>query len=136
MKTVINTESIKLIGLFEKITRARVKDFFDGETLIFVIEQGDIGKALGKNRFNVQKLKGMLKKNFRIIEFNENLLQFVINVFAPLKVHDIKEEEEIVIITPSDNKTRGYMIGRNAQNLRSYESIVKKYFNIKELKVI
>jgi len=40
------------------------------------------------------------------------------------------------VITPPDTQTRGYLIGREAVNLRGFEEIVKRYFEIKEIKVV
>jgi len=53
-----------------------------------------------------------------------------------LKVVDIKQEEKVVVLTAADTKTRGILIGRQAQNLRNFEKIVKKYFDIDEIKVV
>ena len=38
-------------------------------------------------------------------------------------------------IIPIDRKTRGFLIGKNASNLRFYEEITKKYFSIKKIKI-
>jgi hypothetical protein len=49
---------------------------------------------------------------------------------------EIAEEDGVFILTPVDLKTRGMLIGRNATNLRAFESIVQRYFPVKEIKVI
>lgn len=124
--------------LFEKITRARLKDcIISGEKIFFVVEKGDLRKALGPNKKNITRLEELLKKRVKVIEYTQNELQFTINVLAPLRVVNIKNEDGIVTITGPDQKTRGLMIGARAGNLRLFESIVQKYFpDIKELKVI
>ncbi len=128
---------MKFISLFESITRAAVKDCFElSERLVFIVKEGNIGKALGRGGSNVRRLEGMLKRKLRIIEFNENLLRFIQNVVYPSKVKDIVEEEGVVTITPPDSETRGYLIGRGAVNLNTTKEIVKRYFEIKEIKVI
>lgn len=138
MKTVYNTENIKLIGMFNNITKANVKELlFINEEPVFIINQGELGKALGKNKSNLFRIENLLKKKIKIVEYSESSLQFLLNLLFPIKVADLKEEDNIIFITPKDTKTRGFIIGRNAQNLRLYESIMKKYFpNIVELKVI
>ena len=128
---------MKFISLFETLTKADVKDCFEmGERLVFIVKEGNIGKALGKAGSNVKKLERMLKKRLRIIEFNPNLLQFIQNVVYPSKVKDINEEEGIVTITPPDSQTRGYLIGRGAVNLNGTKQIVKRYFDIINIRVI
>lgn len=128
---------IKFISMFESLTKASVKDcFMQGEKLVFIIKENQIGRALGKGGSNIKRLENTFKKKIKIAEFNPDLLQFIKNLVYPLQVKDIKEEEEVVIITPPDSKTRGYLIGRAAVNLRNTEDIVKRYFDIKEIKVV
>lgn len=127
---------MKFISLFESITAARLKDVIGGERLLFVVEEGEIGKAIGKNGMNVRRLENMLNKRIKIVEFNSDLLQFVRNLIYPLKAIDVKEENKLVTITGPDVKTKGLLIGRSSQNLRAYEDVVKRYFDIEEIKVI
>jgi N utilization substance protein A len=128
---------MKFISLFESLTKAEVKDCFEmGERLVFIVKEGNIGKALGKGGNNVRRLEEMLNKKLRIIEFNNDLLQFIQNVVYPLKAKDIVEEDGVITITPPDSLTRGYLIGRGAVNLNITKGIVKRYFEIKDIKVI
>jgi N utilization substance protein A len=130
-------DTIRYMNLFEKVTRARVKDcFFNKERLVFVINHGDIRKALGKNNVNIEKIERLLNRKIKIVEFNPDLLTFIRNLLMPLRCKDLRQEDDIVIITGPDTKTKGLMIGSKAQNLRATEEIVNKYFKIKEIKVI
>lgn len=131
-----NVDNIKLISLFEKITKARVKDLFMMSQPIFVVAEGDLRKALGNQNRNILRMEKLLNKKIKIIEYSSSLLQFVLNVIAPIKVADIKEENNKVIIVSKDTKSRGYLIGRAAEILRNNEKIVKKYYPIEEIRVI
>ncbi|MBW2991299.1 NusA-like transcription termination signal-binding factor [Candidatus Woesearchaeota archaeon] len=136
-KITFDTDMLKFMALFEKITHAKLKDcFFDRDKLVFLVDQGEMGKALGRNKTNIVKLEKMLKRKIKIVEFNPDRLQFITNYLAPLKITDIKEEGEIVIITGADTKTKGLMIGIKAQNLRNLEKVVGKYFKVEEIKVV
>lgn len=138
MKIKYDMNVMQFISMFESATGAQLHDcFMQDERIVFVVKQGQIGRALGKGGMNIRKLEDYLKKKIRIIEFNEDVLQFVRNAVHPLKIEEISEEEGIITIIPPDSKTRGYLIGRGAANLRSTESVVKRYFeNIKEIKVV
>lgn len=136
-KTVYDVEMIKLINLFEQVTRARVKDaFYIKELLTFVIYEGDMFKALGKNLENLHKMEAMLQKKIKLVEFNQDMIKFITNLLYPYKVREIKQDGKIITISDDDQKTKGLIIGAKAQNLRNYESIVKKYFDIEEIKVV
>ena len=136
-KISFDTDMLKFMALFEKVTHSKLKDcFFDRDKLVFLVDQGEMGKALGKNKTNLAKLEGLLKRKLKIVEFNENRLQFITNYLAPLKIVDIKEEDDVITITGPDTKTKGLMIGIKAQNLRNLEKIVSKYFTLEEIKVV
>lgn len=136
-KIKFDADSMKVISLFETITGASVKDCFDAEDgrLIIAVNEGEIGKAIGKGSVNVKKIENVLKKKVRIIEFSPDLEKFIRNVVYPLKVAEIAVEGGIAVLTAADHQTRGLLIGRSAQNLRGYETIVKRYFPVEELKV-
>ena len=136
-KTVYDVDMIKIINLFENVTKARVRDaFYLKEILTFVVFEGDMFKALGKNLANLHKIEDMLQKKVKIVEFNADIIKFITNLLYPYKVREILQEGKIVTIKDDDTKTKGLIIGAKAQNLRAYEGIVKKYFDIEEIKVV
>jgi transcription termination/antitermination protein NusA len=138
MKIKYDMETLQWMNLFEKVTKARIKDcFVHNEKIHFIVENGQLFKALGENKKNVTKLEDLLKKKVKVIEYSDDMLKFIVNVMAPLKCVDIKNDADIVTITGPDQKTKGLMIGARANNLRKFEGVVQKYFpNLKEIKVI
>ena len=137
-KIVYDSDLLKLMNLFEQITKSDLKDCFydDNGLLTFIVQEGEAGKAIGKKAVNVKNLEKMLNRKIKIVEFNPQLLQFVKNLIIPLKVEETAQEEKIVMLRSPDMNTKGLLIGRNAKNLRNTEKIVKKYFDIDEIKVI
>ncbi|MAE13269.1 NusA-like transcription termination signal-binding factor [Candidatus Woesearchaeota archaeon] len=131
-------DTIRFMSLFEKITRAKLKDtFFLKEKLVFVVLPGELGRALGKNKSNLEKLERLLKKKVKIVEYSEVMPQFIINMIAPIPVQDLVQQDNIVTITGKDTRSKGLIIGARAQNLRELEKIVQRYFpDLKEIKVI
>jgi NusA-like KH domain protein len=94
-----------------------------------------MGKAIGKQGSNIKRAENALKKKIRLVEFNNDVCRFVQNLIHPLKVREIKEEESIVTIYVNDTKTRGMLIGRDRHNLNSINNIVKRHFDVVEIKV-
>lgn len=126
---------MKFISLFETLTRAKVKDCIEGNPLIFVVKQGEIGKAIGKKGSNIRKVENILKKKIRIIEFNDDVIVFVNNVIAPIRAEEITKEDNTIIIKDSDPKTKGKLIGRDSQNRKLSREIVSRYFEIDDIVV-
>ncbi|MBU0758585.1 MAG: NusA-like transcription termination signal-binding factor [Nanoarchaeota archaeon] len=136
-KIIYNTELLGIMNLFEKITHAKLKDaFIDRNSLMtFVVQENEIGKAIGKNAVNVIKLEKLLTRKIRIIEFNGDVIRFIQKLIYPLRVRSVEKQGSDVVITGNDKKTKGLLIGRNSQNLLNLELVVKKYFPIDKIKV-
>ena len=127
---------MKYMALFEKITRTSIKDCIIYENqIIFIITSDNIAKAVGKNGSNVKLLENKLGKKIRIVKFNEDCVKFTQNLIYYLKNTKIEKKDNNIIITGPDTKTKALLIGRNSQNLRKLESIIKRFFDIKEIKI-
>ncbi len=138
-KIVFDEDILKKMSLFESITRAKLKDFFDDpvqERLVFIVQPGELWRALGKKSSNVKRLENTFKRKIKIVEYNPDLVTFIKNMAHPLKIHDVTEEDGIVVIRHDDMQTKGLLIGKNARNLRNMETNVRRYFEVKEIKVM
>lgn len=138
MKIKYDLNLMKFMSFFESLTNTRLKDCFidKNSLLVFVVKENEIAKAIGKKGVNVRNIKEKLNRKIKIVEFNPHLETFVGKLINPLKAKEIKVDDNVVTITGPDTKTKGLLIGRNGQNLRNYEEIVNRYFDIKEIKVI
>jgi|TARA_B100001964_G_C14248416_1_gene608638 N utilization substance protein A len=130
-----NSDVMKYIALFESLTGAKVKDCIVNDNILFIVHENEMGKAIGKQGSNIKRAENALKKKIRLVEFNNDVCRFVQNLIHPLKVREIKEEESIVTIYVNDTKTRGMLIGRDRHNLNSINNIVKRHFDVVEIKV-
>lgn len=138
MKIKYDLNLMKFMSFFESLTNTKLKDCFidNNSLLVFVVEENQIAKAIGKKGVNVRNIKEKLNRKIKIVEFNPNIETFVANIIRPLIGKEIKVEDNVVTIVGPDTKTKGLLIGRNGQNLRNYEEMVKRYFDINEIKVI
>ena len=130
----------QLLGLsiiMERLSRARVKDCFKSdETIYFVVATGDMGKAVGKGGVTIKRIQQEFGKKIRVIEFQEKVADFIRNIIYPLTVEEIAEEEGIVLIKDPSKKTKSLLIGRDGRNLSLIDRAVKRFFDIKEIKVV
>ncbi|MEM0230727.1 MAG: NusA-like transcription termination signal-binding factor [Candidatus Woesearchaeota archaeon] len=137
-KIVYDQELMKTISFFEAMTGARVKDCFKekDDTLTFVVEEGEIGKAIGRGGSNIRRLETALNRKIKIVEFNPELTTFARNLIMPLRAEKIELKDKVLFIKGGDAKIRGMLIGRDSKNLKSHEEIIKKYFDIEKIRVI
>ncbi|MBI2581043.1 NusA-like transcription termination signal-binding factor [Candidatus Woesearchaeota archaeon] len=129
---------LKLMSFFETITKAKLKDCFVDRNglLVFVVEPAQYGLAVGKGGANVKRIEASLKRKVKIVEFADDIAPFVASLIQPSKAKDIAFADGIITITPESSESRGYLIGRAGRNLRNYESIIQRYFPIKEVRVV
>ncbi len=136
MRQVIDADMLRTMSLFTRITHATLQDAMPfNDALLFIVGEGQLGRALGRQRANVAKLERLLNRKLKIVEFSPDKLQFVVNLMSPLRVSSIQEDDGVVTVTGPDHKTKGLMIGAGARNLRRYEEIARRYFPVKEIKV-
>ena len=126
---------MKLMALFENMTRAKLKDCILDERLLFIVEENEIGKAIGKKGSNIKRLENMLNKRIKVVEYNSDVLQFIKNLLYPLQTSSMENNDDIISIQ-ADTKTKSLIIGRNQQNLKNLISIVRRFFDIAEIKVV
>jgi transcription termination/antitermination protein NusA len=127
---------MKFISLFEGSTGAKVKDCIVNDTITFIVHENEMGKAIGKQGSNIKRVENLLKKKIKLAEFNNDVCAFVGNFIYPLKAEEVTEEEDIVTIRCNDVKTKGMLIGRDRRNINSTIDIVKRHFDVKEIKVV
>lgn len=127
---------MRFISIFTTITRAKVKDCFLSEDIVvFIVGEDEIAKAIGKSGTTAKMVERAINRKIKIVEFNPKLEHFVRNIIYPLKVDEVVIEDGVVQLKAPDMKTRGMLIGRNAQNLKNTRNTLKRHFNITELKV-
>ena len=132
-----DSESMELMAFFEANTGAMVKDCISSdEKLIFIIGENEMGKAIGKNGINIKKMERLLKKKIKLTEFSSDVLQFVRNLIYPAEVSDVRLEEGVVTVHGKDTSARAILIGRERSNINYLTGIVKRYFDIREMRVV
>lgn len=135
MKKVLDIDALRLARVFQQVSGVGVRDCVSGDVMVFVVNPGEIGRAVGKGGINVRNLEKKFKKKIKIVEYSDDLEQFIKNVVSPYEIVDFSESDGIVVMGAKDLKTRGMLIGRSASHLRFYESIIKRFYPVKELKV-
>jgi len=141
----IDQKSMELISLFNNISGAIIKDCLifrspenNSEVVIFLVKKEDVGKAIGKAGEHVKDLKSRLQKNIDVIEFSEDLNQFIQNILnttknaIKLQNIEIKESKNlkktvIISVRPQD---RGKAIGKEGSMIRKIKELVLRYFEV------
>ena len=126
--------TIKIITLFESMTKARVKDCIEKDDIIFfIVQEGQLGQAIGKGGKNINQVKEKLKKNIDVIEYSQDIPKFIRSIFHKYKIKGIEMEkrgQKSVAMINVSVRDKGKVIGRNSRNLRTAKEIISRYHDI------
>lgn len=132
-------DTLRYISLFETMTRTHVKDCMETEDkLVFVVDQGQANRAVGKGGENVIKLKNTTGKNIQVIEYSDDPETFIRNVFYNYSVQSVAIENRGTIVHATvtvDPKVKGRAIGKNGRNLKIARDIVNRHHNVQSINV-
>jgi N utilization substance protein A len=139
MKLTFDTETIRMITLFENITHAPVKDcVIDKETntIYFLIDEGKIGIAIGKNGSSVKHAEKAIGKTIKLFESSKDLVTFVKKIIPQATSIKVKNADgRVTIEIRVDKKNRPIVIGRNGRNLKLYRELLKRNHRVDNLTV-
>ncbi|MCS7105798.1 MAG: NusA-like transcription termination signal-binding factor [Candidatus Aenigmarchaeota archaeon] len=139
MSLTFNTETIRLITLFENLTGARVKDCIvdkETNTVYFLIEEGMVGMAIGKNGNVVKNAEKLIGKNIKIFEFSKDLKTFVKKLIPQANEIRIKNENSCVTVEVKvDKKEKPLVIGRDEKNLKILKKLFERNHKVSNLVV-
>ena len=136
------SNEMRYIALFESITNASAKDCIVDEEqgrIIFIINEGQIGVAIGRGGRNIHTLERMTGKKHEIIEYSEDPVKFIRNALKPAAVQEVRVTERpdgkrmaVVAVNPKD---KGVAIGKNGKNAERLRFLVKRYFQIQNVSI-
>lgn len=139
MSLKLDLDSIKLIAVFEGITKASVKDCIveDGR-LVFVVNSGAMGAAIGKNGSNIQKAQQMLGRGIKVVEHSEDVVQFTKNLLDNVTPKSIQVEKDEAqkprfVYVNIGAKKRGLAIGRDGANLERIKLLLQRHHGIEDV---
>jgi N utilization substance protein A len=136
MTVTLNSETIRLINFFENITGAKVKDCIvdeESNTIYFLIKEGDIGLAIGKNGSSVKNAEKILKRRIKLIEFSEDIHSFVRNTVPKASDILIKNGDKTIVEIRVEKNDKASVIGRDRKRLKIIREILKRNYNIDEI---
>ncbi len=129
----LNERSLSFFSLFESLTGVMPKDFSEvGDMLVFVVEPDKMGKAIGKNGVNINKLKARFKKKVFVVSDADEPEDFIKNFFSNISVLGIEERTvmgERSFLVYVDEQARGLAVGRDGERIKALKDFLKRKFN-------
>ena len=136
----LGNDELKCIALFEQATGAAVEDcLIEPDRIIFVIKEGQMGRAIGKGGSTIQRIRDLFKKQIDVAEDAETIEAFIRGMFPgvnlkSISIRDGEGPKKLAQITV-DAKDRGATIGRGGSRIKLARTLVERRFGA-ELKLI
>ena len=128
-----------MFALFEQVTHARPKDYVKlPDRVVFVVEPGQLRKAIGPQGKAINKLKDLFEKPVDIVEFAEDVEQFLRNIFHHYQVSSVAFSEKqgrrhaTVTVDPEE---KGRAIGKSGRNLKVAQMLASRHTDVQSVSV-
>ncbi len=129
MKVVLDSNALQNINVFQSMTSANVMDCVDNnETIYFVVKGGG-----WRNPEAMRRMERIFGKRVRIYEFSEDPKTFIRRL-AP-DASEISIESGIAKIKVK-NCFKPRIIGKDKSNLLIIKSLLKRFYEIEDVKII
>ena len=138
----LTTDQIRLISLFQNVTKTTARDCLDDEKqdkIIFVVNEDKMGLAIGKGGSNIKSLQNILKRRVELIEYSDDPIKFLKNILNSKLINEVKLDtkqdgsSQATIIVDQGNK--GLVVGREGRNAERARLFAKRYFDISSVQI-
>ena len=133
----LTTDQMRLMSLFQNVTGATARDCVEDEKqnrVIFVVNAGKMGLAIGKGGSHIKNLQNIVKRNVELVEYSDDPTTFLKNMLNSKLISEVKLNKRadgtlqaIVIVDP---KKKGIVVGREGRNAEKARLLAKRYFEI------
>ncbi|NLA38380.1 MAG: NusA-like transcription termination signal-binding factor [Methanomicrobiales archaeon] len=142
-QVVLTEECMRLISQFESLTGAGSRDCVvdnRNERIIFVINPGDMGLAIGRGGSSIKKASDVMGKRIEVVEYSPDPCQFIRNCFLPAQVTDIDfatdvEDQPIARVEVRD-EDRGLAIGKAGKNIFKAKVLAQRQHDIIDVQLM
>lgn len=133
----LSTDQMRMMSLFQNVTGATARDCVEDEKqdrVIFVVNSGKMGLAIGKGGIHIKSLQNIVKRNVELVEFDDDPAKFISNLLNSKLISEVKinkradgTKQAIVMVDP---RKKGIVVGREGRNAEKARLLAKRYFDI------
>ena len=133
----LTTDQMRMMSLFQNVTGATARDCVEDEKqdrVIFVVNSGKMGLAIGKGGIHIKSLQNIVKRNVELVEFDDDPAKFLTNLLNSKLISEVKinkrndgSKQAIVMVDP---RKKGIVVGREGRNAEKARLLAKRYFDI------
>ena len=138
-EVTFDEQTIRYVSVFQDVTKSTVVDCVDtADRIIFVVKEGQIGRAIGRGGETVARMKRMFGRDVHVVEFSDKPELFIANVFRNYDVKKVELEDRhgVTHATVTVEATKkGKAIGRDGRNLRISRELIARHHPVQSVSV-
>lgn len=139
----LTSEELGLISLFQNVSGATARDCIIDEKInrvIFVINKGEMGLAIGKNGTSIKNIQNQIGKSVELVEYSDIPKEMISNALNSKFVSNVRLTEKVdgsrIATIVVDQKKKGAVVGRNGKNAEKARLLARRYFQISNVHII
>lgn len=139
-KIKLTSDELRLMSLFQSVTSVTARDCVVDdkmERVIFIVNRGQMGLAIGKGGATIRQLQNVVTKKVELVEYSDDASNFVRNILNPQMVNEVKithrtdgSKQAVVLV---DAKRKGVVVGKEGRNAEKARLLAKRYFQISNI---
>jgi N utilization substance protein A len=137
---ILSNETVQYINLASKYSGASIRDcVVEDDRVIFIVEKGQLGVAIGSKAKNLEKLRMLFKKSVKFVEFDEDKTRFVQNLCKPYDVKKVSfegNEDASVARIEVNPRDKSKLIGKGGRNINMIRKMAQRHHRIKDVQII
>ena len=136
---MLSNENMQYINMATNVTKTDILDcMITDDKLVFIVKKGQLGAAIGIKAKNLEKLRGLFKKNIKFVEFDVDKEKFIINLFKPYKINNVTlegDDDSIVAKVEVDVSDKSKIIGKGGKNIDIIRKLAHRHHSIKDVQI-
>jgi len=138
MAITIDNYALRTMAFFKEKTRVSpLNCIVTKDSIIFLVENGLVRKAIGKDAVNVKYLRSQFKKEIKIFEKGEDIDKTISNFIYPIKLNSSKIHRRVLSMLLMDPKDRRKLLGNGQTTLKQLKEVISLYHqNIRDIKLL
>lgn len=138
----LSSDELSLMAMFQGMTGATARDCVIDEKrdrVIFVIAQGQMGLAIGKDGASVKKIERAVRRPVEVVEWADDVEGLVRNSLGAKLVQEVRVSDRLDgtkgVVVIVESKKKGAVLGLGGKNAEKVRLLAKRYFGISNVQI-
>lgn len=138
----LSSDELSLMSMFQGMTGATPRDCVIDEKrdrVIFVIAQGQMGLAIGKEGASVKKIERAVRRTVEVVEWADDVEGLVRNALGAKFVQEVRVGDRLDgtkgVVVVVDSRKKGAVLGLGGKNAEKVRLLAKRYFDVSNVQI-